>query len=125
MKFCMDHWTALRAAIEARGLSALVADTSEEVASKMVSETTSGPSIDNFDPLMGAHMAIVSNAIGLAGLAVMMPNEDGSDRCPLCFLTKSHAEGCTDPNCTVTTYDHWIDRAADDALAEWKRRGAA
>lgn len=110
MKFCADHWTKLRAAIDARGLSAFVAHDGADAMRRTV-EGDDGRS--GFDPLMGAHNAIVANALSarLGGLAIMTPNEDGSERCPLCHLVA--ACGCG-ADCPFTT---WVDRAADDQLA--------
>jgi len=113
----MDHWGRLRAAIDARGLTALIAEGGERAAANLVSELTDGPSIDNFDPLMAAHNAIMSNALATAGLEVMYANEDGSDRCPLCWMNEQ-ANNAGNP--TPNAYDDWIDRAADDALAVWQ-----
>jgi hypothetical protein len=128
----------LRAAVEARGLNALVADTGEEVMGKLASEINEGPSIDNFDPLMGAHNAILSNAIEMGGLSVL-----AGEVCPLCWLNEQSKEAwehardvdglqpgdkcpCPDPECTVVfpeepmSYDVWIDRAADDMVVAWQ-----
>jgi hypothetical protein len=142
MKMCMPHWTALRAAIDARGLAALVADNGEKAAANVASELADGQTIDNFDPLMGAHNAILSNALDAAGAVILFAAPDGSDVCPLCYLNDRAryvwdagvAYGmkpgdkcrCADPTCTATfpaqpdTYDGWIDRAADDQVDAWK-----
>jgi hypothetical protein len=121
VKFCQDHWEKLRAAIEKRGLSALVADSGEKAAANMASSLEQGQNIDNFDPLMGAHNAIVSNVMNVVGLAIMQPNPDGTDRCPLCFINSEHKEHCKDPVCKVTDYEDWIDKAADEMVAVWKQ----
>jgi hypothetical protein len=128
MKFCQDHWDRLRAAIDARGLGGLVARDGERALENMAAELEAGPgaaSLTTFDPLMGAHWAIVNNIMGFVGLAVMAPNADGSERCPLCFLNAAHDEQCVDPGCVLprdgTAYDGWIDRAADDMRAERDR----
>ena len=128
MKFCQDHWDRLRAAIAARGLSDLVAKGGERAVRNLKSELEDGPSFVNFDPLMGAHWAIVNNSMDVLGLAVMAPDEDGNDRCPLCLLNEWHEVACADPTCPlpkVNGYDGWIDRAADDMRAKAdKLRGA-
>lgn len=120
MKFCQPHWDALRGEIERRGLSRLVAKGGTAAAERMAREIegTAGP--DDFDPLMAAHNLILNNAMdvckraGASPLVLMMPNEDGSDRCPLCFLNERHKEGCEIADCTFS-YDDWIQRAAADA----------
>jgi hypothetical protein len=128
----MDHWNRLRAAIADRGLSALVSETGQAAVANLKSEIVDGPSIDNFDPLMGAHNAILGNAIQITGPVLLMASGD-DEPCPLCYLNESlakhHAEGCTTPGCLADTlppghYDDWIDKAADGAAEEWKRRGA-
>jgi len=119
MRFCSTHWAKLRDAIAERGLSSLIADSGQDVATKLRREAEEGMTIDTFEPLMGAHNAIVRNTLGVTGISVMHPNEDGSDRCPLCYLTAEHERHCTDPTCTAD-FETWIGRAADDQLNVWK-----
>lgn len=111
MRFCADHWADLKAKVDAAGLSAFISNGGEEAVRRMTE--------DDFDPLMGAHNAIVGNAISTAGLAIMMPNEDGSDRCPLCFLITRCGCGSGD----ACPYRTWPDRAVADQIEEAKRRG--
>lgn len=118
MKFCADHWAQLRAAIDARGLTPFVPQGGEEAARRMAE---GGEGRGGFDPLMGAHNAIVSNALGTAGLEIMAPNADGSERCPLCYLlSECRCEHRGTPQCPFAT---WVDRAADDQLARAKQLG--
>lgn len=60
------------------------------------------PSPDDFDPLMFIHNQIVGKAIEAFGIAVMMPNEDGSERCPLCTFEEDHIARCQTPGCTFS-----------------------
>lgn len=143
MKFCDDHWERLRAAIDDRGLGDLVAQSGERAERNLASEIEQGVSLVNFDPLMSAHWAIVSNAmatIGRAGASpvYLMAGEDVPEdpidptqvshpdrvrgrswpRCPLCYLNVAHELTCTDSRCEldeVGGYDWMIDRAADEA----------
>lgn len=112
---CQPHWDELRQAIDDRGLSHLIAQGGERAARNLVDEAQNGLSIKNFDPLMAAHNAIWGNALDLAGLAVMVPNDDGSDRCPYCYILaeapKHDAAG---------RFDDWITRAADGAKAQYE-----
>lgn len=116
MKFCTDHWAKLRAAISERGLDKLVANDGAQVAQDLVDGRP--------DPLMAAHNAIVSNAAGKVGLAIMMPNDDGSDRCPICYLKALSLAAprceCGDPACTSESrakeFERWIEFAADEQL---------
>lgn len=119
MKFCQPHWDELRAALDERGLSHLIAKDGKQAVKNLAAELTEGRSVENYDPLMAAHNAILNNVMGVVGIEVMYPNEDGSDRCPLCFLTTEHKAGCKDPTCEIDSYDDWIDRAADDQLSYW------
>ena len=45
---------------------------------------TAGP--EDFDPLMAAHNMILGNALEAGGLIAMQPNDDGTGRCPVCYL---------------------------------------
>lgn len=120
MKLCQDHWDRLRAAISERGLDNLIAKDGETAFRQAVDGLeTDKLSLNNFDPLMYANTAIWSHAIDIGGLAVMALNDDGSERCPICFLSAMHDEHCTKPGCDVpkdgTAFDVWIGKAADDA----------
>lgn len=111
MKMCQEHWDALKTAINDAGLEQFVTKSGAVVVAKMTSEAESGLNRTNFEPLMGAHNSIVSNALSLAGLAVMQDNEDGTERCPLCY---------TIANCMCNKGDgchvrKWIEYSARDA----------
>jgi hypothetical protein len=120
---CQPHWDRLRAAIGERGLSALVADSGEQAVSNFRSQLDHGQTIDNYDPLMAAQNAIVGNGLQLAGLELFADEDDGSERCPICFLTRMHDAHCREPACDGSPFEGWIDLAADDQVEEWKRLG--
>lgn len=64
MKFCQTHWDALRSAIRDRGLYDLVAKSGEAIVNKMAEELKAGAATaTTFDPLMGAHNAILSRTM--------------------------------------------------------------
>lgn len=136
MKFCGQHWERLRGAIAARGLEALVSVGGHSAMEKLVDELqTKATTLDNFDPLMSAHWAIVGNATRIlgnnGGLYLLMDGpEDPVDvvgyagrtwpRCPLCYLNLAHEVSCKEADCRldrVNGYDWMIDRAADEAKA--------
>jgi hypothetical protein len=129
MKFCLSHWQQLRAAIDARGLTPLVSDGGRSVIEKTVDQLRTGAqTLDNFDPLMSAHWAIVMNVsrllddVGYNPLVLMAAPPDAPDhaQCPLCHINKLHKETCTNPQCQLekeSGYDWMIDRAADEAKA--------
>src|SRR5512138_3437959 len=101
VKFCQSHWDKLRAAIDARGLSRFIAKDGTEALRRTTIELEQQKSVrESWDPLMSAHWAIVNNAMSStpAGLALMAPNEDGSDRCPLCYINgERHKAAQSDP----------------------------
>ena len=127
MRFCQPHWDKLRDAIKARGIWSFVATSGEQAVAQLSSEIEQHKhTAANYDPLMGAHWAIVNNAMGStpAGLALLSPNKDGTDRCPLCYINgERHRHAQVDPENWSRAddqafYDEWIDRAADDARAK-------
>lgn len=118
MKFCQAHWDDLKTKIEAAGLGRFVAKSGEAVMNKLVDDLQgAGDAAANFEPLMGAHNAILSNALNVAGLAVMVQNDDGSDRCPICFLI----DNCPCGRGEECPFRTWPQRAVDDQVAEAKR----
>ena len=141
MKMCMNHWESLREAIKARGLYSLVADNGEKAVSNLASELEDGQTIDNYDPLMSAHNAILSNSMDALGPSALMLFT--GDYCPLCVLNERSREAweqgkrdgmkagqpCPCGACDAVfpaepeSYDVWIDRAADDQINVWKSLG--
>lgn len=71
MMFCQDHWDRLRAKIAERGLNSLIALDAEiavqQLRDRVEKEETT---VVNFDPLMYAHWAILSNATETIGKVV-------------------------------------------------------
>ena len=123
MKFCEDHWNKLRAEIKNLGMGSLVAKSGEEIMAKQIEELTGSASKSTFDPLMAAHNLIFSQALQTAGLDLLVQNEDGTDRCPLCYLQTAHLAACKEPGCTWTYEMTWIPGACGEALEEAKRLG--
>ncbi len=128
MKFCQPHWDALRAEIDRVGLGGFVAKDGREAMQKTVrsleqAKEGAAAGAAQFEPLMGAHWAIVGNAMDFVGLALMVQNEDGSDRCPICYLTADHKANCKQPECKIETFDHWIGHAVTDQVARAKELG--
>lgn len=121
MRFCQPHWDALRAAIEARGLSALVAESGEKAMSNIARELETGEqTLDTFDPLMNAHWQLVANLgkAGGGGVVSMLALEG----CPLCFANEQHKAHCDKPACTFS-YDAWTGFAADEQVKVWQSLG--
>lgn len=144
MKFCEDHWSRLRAALDQRGLTPFIAKDGTTAVIQLQKSLAhgggGGDAKDTFDPLMAAHWAIVNNTwrvladAGTSPLYLLMNGpEDLVDveragaahagrtwpRCPLCYINLAHELTCTEPACRlpkVNGYDWMLDRAADDAL---------
>jgi len=113
MKFCMKHWDALKEAIRARGLDGLSAKTGETVVAKQVEELKAGESSKTtFDPLMGAHNAIVVRALDIVGLDLLTGGEGETEKCPICYLQAGHDATCKEEGCTHS-FEPWIGFAAD------------
>ncbi|HEY8098845.1 MAG TPA: hypothetical protein VIE65_22505 [Methylobacter sp.] len=100
-----------------------IAKDGKQAAAMMVSSLEEGSKKTNFDPLMCAHNMIVSHILDIVGLQLMMPNEDGTDKCPLCFVRDDHAANCKKLDCSVTDFDGWIDCAVRDTKVEAIRLG--
>jgi hypothetical protein len=93
VKFCQPHWEAMRAAVDARGMSHLVARDGHEAIENEVLRLRGDTSPQTWDPLMAAHWAIaerVINRIGHSqGPAAALSALGGEDFCPLCEVQKS------------------------------------
>lgn len=149
MKFCTEHWDKLRVAIADQGLDSLVSRGGAEAVERMSAELGEGQTLDNFDPLMAAHWAIVDNVsrhIQRAGGNPLYLLSNGPEdpvsgygaahegrtwpRCPLCYINLVHeltckggeGGGCTLP--TLGGFDWMIERAASDARDRWRELSA-
>lgn len=140
MKFCEHHWSQLRARIDDRGLTHLIAKNGRVAVEQMAQQLQERDvTKETFDPLMSAHWAIAGNVNEFLASAGMNPlyllgggEEDKVDarygpkyegrtwpRCPLCYINLAHEVSCTDPKCRLPKeggYDWMLDRAADESL---------
>jgi hypothetical protein len=156
MRFCDDHWSRLREKVDAAGLSEFIAKDGvdaarrqqqqfDEVAAALnAGESESPVTAETFDPLMGAHWAIVTNAMqmldrgGLDPLHLLgangteplptdllerglklgrRPTPATFPECPLCYLNLLHwltCSGCSLP--AEGGYDYFLDRAVGDQV---------
>lgn len=113
MRMCQPHWERLRDAIRERGMYEFVASSGKEAASEMVAQLdgTEDPETP-FDPLMSAHWGITNQVLDRAGLYVMFPKEDGSERCPLCEVAEHGGKP-----------DEWINGESDAILQHFREKG--
>lgn len=107
----------LEEAIKAEGLGHLVSGTSAEVVSRATHMIKSGVTIENYDPLLWCHWAIVSR------IASQLPEIIFIRDCPICWITKQHEETCDDPNCEFTkqTFEDWIPSIASVSRIRYQR----
>lgn len=129
MRFCQSHWDKLRAAIDARGLTPLVAKNGREAAGRVARREKAGHVIlDDYDPLLEAHNMILGEALRIAGIELLV-----SDLCPVCEAVL-HLSACPTGTCTpapgatveeraAAAEKMWIDAPADAALAFAREKG--
>lgn len=108
MKMCQQHWVALRAAIDARGLSHLIAKNGEAAVEKTLGELQGQAESETYDPLLSAYFAIMGNALEMGGMYLLT-----GDFCPIC---ESEAHG-------VHPAEWWFTHAADEQLQRAKELG--
>ena len=137
MGMCVEHWEELKQEIKVRGLGDLIAPDGETAAAQAADqiqrasrgEDPSTPA--NYDPLMSAYWAILSNAakfLGEGGNALYIMLDGPEDpikefpghenetwpRCAICYLNLAHKLTCQDPECALDIergYDWMIERA--------------
>ena len=111
MQFCSDHWAALRKAVDEAGLGEYVAPSGEELVDRI--------RLDGFDPLMGAHLALVQHIVRVTPVgAVFIWTMDG---CPMCYANEAHKTDCT--NCPKPEWsDRWFDQFIPNAVADQRAR---
>lgn len=127
MKHCAEHWKAMKAAVETRGMGHLGARNSDELIAQTTRALEAGlagkePDHKEFDPLISMNWAFCHRATEQMGLGIMMekdaeavefekdydvPANDGH-YCPLCcakiaFLRHARGAGgrCGEPTCQI------------------------
>jgi hypothetical protein len=89
MKFCQPHWDRLKAEIRSHGVADFIARDGKEAMTQAVGQLKGERETrQNYDPLMSAHWMIVNRALESGGLYLMVQDEHGNERCPLCELVK-------------------------------------
>lgn len=110
MQFCKEHWAQLRAAIEVRGLSHLIAKSGEQAFANIKAELEGEAS--PYDPLMDCNWMIINRALAYGGLYLMGTKENGEQYCPVCEAVANGAEE-----------KFWIDGPADAVLEHCRGKG--
>jgi hypothetical protein len=128
VKICASHWEKLRAAVDARGMSALVAKDGHAAIENTVLELEGREKEAYFDPLMGANNMIWSAALERIGLDLMV-----GEKCPVCEgitwnleMTRLHGAHPSDHGKVFTAEEeerYWIDGPADAMLAVAREKG--
>jgi hypothetical protein len=122
MQFCQKHWDMLRTAIEARGLTHLIAKSGEAAMERAVDELQGRADDSSYDPLMAAHWMIANRAVEMGGLYFL-----SGGHCPVCEAIKHTAhwprEGENEPAGEAWVESHWIDGPADAVLTHCQERG--
>ena len=117
MKMCVEHWKALKNAIIERGMGQFIAQGNDAVA--RVQRAQEKEDATTFEPLLAAYMNITQHAISLIGLSVMVPDDDGAERCPICYGV-AHCGCGRGEQCDIL---QWITYAADAELGYAKELG--
>ncbi len=98
MKICADHWQLMRDAVDARGMSGLIAKDGETALENELAQLEAAKAGDPephkaapFDPLMSLHWHFTNEALRCGGLYLMTPNPDREDGqfCPVCEFVKN------------------------------------
>lgn len=115
MRVCKEHWKAMREAIDARGMSGLVAKDGKQAVDDMVAglQQEPDPKNERFDPLMSLNWHWSGIAIQAGGLGMMGQGPESNDGhfCPICELASHYDDFKPDAE---------IGNVADQML-EWAR----
>lgn len=120
MQFCQNHWDRLRAALDERGLSALVGKDGLAAvqATRDQLEGTPDPATAP-DPLLLANWMIMHRALSVAGLWLM-----GAEPCTVCATPEGHCPLCElEYSAGDGSAHNWINGCTDDILQEYRVKG--
>jgi len=90
MQICQRHWNMIRTEIEKHGLTEFVSKSGEEAMER--SPALTDPTTGIPDPLMLVTIMLTERAVMAGGSSMLMPKEDGTERCPCCEAL-AHTEG--------------------------------
>jgi len=114
-EWCQSHWDELRAAVERRGMGALVSRGGIAAAAHMADELRMGTArdVEGFDPLLRAWSMINGQALEMGS---------GLVGCPLCFVQRHHDE-CQQPGCQKSLPADWISGCTESLQSYAKELG--
>lgn len=112
---CADHWLKLREGVKSRGLWHLVAKSGEDAHARLLEEIDGTAKVEGYDPLMAANIMITGEALKQGGLTLLVQDENGKERCPLCEVDKN-GKG-------QTNADSWINGCLDSVLEYCRDNG--
>lgn len=123
MKFCQPHWDRLLEAIESRGLGHLIAANGREALARTVAEVEGKNDLSDYDPLMSAHWAIVSEAQNWLAYSGGDPlSLFFGDVCPVCETLKTYPP-IPEGHRYASNESYFIDGPADAALEFCRANG--
>lgn len=114
MKCCERHWQALIEAVEAREMSHLICENGKQ-AEEMWQKHQDGEECST-DPLLTCFLMISIEAIKQGGPEMLLPDEKGNEKCPICEAVKYT------PDLTSSTEDNWTNGVADAVLQDFRER---
>jgi len=107
---CDDHEGQLRRALDARGLTDMIAADDRESEVRLRG--------GGFDPLFAALAGLIGNVVfnaGGFGLLVL-------DGCALCHAIRIHGEDCETAHCILDHLADWPEIAAEEQRQMWVER---
>jgi hypothetical protein len=125
MRTCKDHWQLMRDAVDARGMSSLVAKDGQTAMANELAQLEAAQAGDPephkaapLDPLMSLHWHFANEALRCGGLYLMGQNDDGKNDghfCPVCEFEK-HAEGFVAKEAIGSVADQIADHCRAEGL---------
>lgn len=94
MRMCKPHWAMMREAVEARGMSGLIAKDGKQAIDDAVADINRepDPKHERFDPLMSMNWHWSGIALKAGGLGMMGQGPESNDGhyCPICELASHY-----------------------------------
>jgi hypothetical protein len=127
VKWCRDHWDAIRKAVADRGMEHLAAPSAEQAHADFAAQLEGEE--ERFDPVMGSmwrltHRVLENVSISQGPAAVLSAFGD-PDWCPMCAVQQSYEEYLRSGQKVDGALDAqgWITNTVDSALAHARESG--